>query len=86
MKDRDRQLAELNRELFYLEAQKRESARHYTALINAKQSEIDKLATEILQGKESLFGSGAATIDADDAGNATISIPANAEQVGNGRD
>lgn len=57
MKDREQQLAELNIGLGQLEEQKRENARYYKTLIEAKRAEMDRLATEILQGKESLFGS-----------------------------
>lgn len=79
--NREKRLAHLNFDLERLENEKKNAAAHYKELIDLKRKEISGLSTEILQGKESLFGSsGAATIDADDAGNVTISIPANAEQ------
>lgn len=76
MKDRDQQLAILTRELQQLDIERTLRAREYKTLMDKKRTEISKLVTEILQGKESLFGSGNATIDADDSGNVQINIPA----------
>lgn len=52
--DRERKLAQLNRELANLEQEKKDSAAEFQKLITEKKTEIQLLATEIIQGKEEL--------------------------------
>lgn len=64
--NRDRQLAILTRELQQLEIERTLRMREYKTLLDKKRTEIDKLATEILQGKESLFVSGPKSLGLSD--------------------